>query len=47
MLCDDARLIPVRVTSGVNDLADESKSTVRLFAHHVLLYCFIESDVDL
>ena len=31
----------------VNDLADELKSTVRLFADDALLYCFIESDGDL
>lgn len=47
MVSDGATLILVRVTSGVNDLADELKSTVRLFAHHALLYSFIDSHVDL
>ena len=30
----------------VNDLADDLKSTVRLFANDVLLHCFIESNID-
>ena len=38
---------PVLFLLYVNDLADELKSTVRLFADDALLYCFIKSDGDL
>ncbi|CAB4025778.1 Hypothetical predicted protein, partial [Paramuricea clavata] len=37
---------PVLFLLYINDLAEELKSTVRLFADDALLYCFIESDVD-
>ena len=39
-------LRPVLFLLYVNDLADDLKSTVRLFADNALLYCFIESDIN-
>ena len=37
---------PVLFLLYINDLADELKSTVKLFADDALMYCLIESELD-